>query len=211
MNLSGVINIIKEFWNERDADYCDNVFFIGGKQNELDRIQPLFEKALPLELIRYIKDVVPYKHMCFSNIGNDICLYGVTHLSNKVNGYSFNPLTGENIEDWNPNWFIIGDEGGDPIIVDLNLAEQNEQCSVYQAIHGCGEWNFREISSSISQFILCIACLHHALVGFDVGESIIDDEDELFLNNEIAEWLLPRIKEYDPVHYEDWVGIFKNS
>jgi hypothetical protein len=78
-------------------------------------------------------------------------------------------------------------------------------------MHGAGEWDFYEISSSISQFLLCTAYLHHALSGFDIDEPIIDEEDKLFLADEAAEWFFAKIKECDPLHYEDWASIFENS
>lgn len=182
MEFEKVVEEINRFWNKRDAAWNSyNPVFRGGEECELERIQGLFPKTFPLELRNYVKEVAPDKDFYFRTVGNDICIYNYKKLSNSIDGYSFNPVTGKKIDDWSSYWFLLGDEGGDPLIVDLSQAEDDtKKCPVLQAMHGEGKWNFREISSSISQFLLCAAYQHHALVGFDIDEPIIDKGNDLY-------------------------------
>lgn len=206
MEFSNVISEINKFF------IINQPKFLGGGDKEVERLEGLFKKSFPDELKEYIGTVLPEDNFYLSSIGNDICIYGFKQLSNIHEGYNYNPINGELIDSWDLNWFLVGDEGGDPIIVNLSLVNKDLQnCPVFQASHGEGEWNFHQISSSLPQFLLLATYIHYSMVGFDVDDPIIDEEDRFLLVDEVANWLLPRIKRCDPDFYKDWVGIFDNA
>ena len=206
MDFSNVINEISEFCKMNKPN------FSGGGEITVKKLEKQFQQIFPQELKEYISSVLPENSFSLSSVGNDICIYGYNQLSILQEGYNYNPITNEPIEGWNPDWFLIGDQGGDPIIVDLSVLDSNSnQCSVFQAIHGDEEWNFVQISSSIPQFLLIVTYMHHSMIGFDIDEVIVDEKHKFTLIDEVANWLFPRIKECDPDFYSEWVEIFDNA
>lgn len=108
----------------------------------------------------YIKSFAPSKDFFFDTVGNPMCVYGINNLKYKQDGYSYNPVKKEAIENWKKSFFIFADEGADPVIIDLNAIEDGIQ----KLIHGTGNWNNGEIvADTFGQFILCSAAQHHAL------------------------------------------------
>ena len=122
---------------------------------------------------------------------------------------NFNPVTNQPIEGWSGDWLLIGDEGGDPLIIDL--AHEGEAHPVLRAYHGAGTWDFGPIADSLAQFMLLLAARHHGLLMLDIDERIIDDEDGFNLGERAAQWLFPRVKTWAAEYYEDWVGAFDNA
>ncbi|PGU11145.1 hypothetical protein, partial [Bacillus thuringiensis] len=70
-------------------------------------------------------------------------------------GYSFDEegqsLVGNEEGDWKEGWIVIGIDSylGDPIFVDSN----DENCPVYTAMHGEGEWEKECIAERIEDII----------------------------------------------------------
>jgi hypothetical protein len=203
MTLNDSLNLISTFYKKD---------ILLGKSGDTDKALSLeMEKgiALPSELKDYIDNVAPLSGLYFDSVGNPIEIYSRTRLSWVMDGYNFNPVTKEPIHSWNGSWFIIADEGADPVIV--NLDEKTNHSSVYKAMHGAGAWDFHPIADSIGQFLVCSAAIDHALNGFDLEEVIIDDENGFNLANQPAEWLFPFIQRYAPKYYDEWVSVFDNG
>ncbi|AKR11802.1 hypothetical protein [Bacillus thuringiensis] len=70
-------------------------------------------------------------------------------------GYSFDEegqsLVGNEEGDWKEGWIVIGIDSylGDPIFVDSN----DEDCPVYTAMHGEGDWELECIAERIEDII----------------------------------------------------------
>ncbi|HSI49237.1 MAG TPA: SMI1/KNR4 family protein [Ideonella sp.] len=203
MNLNDALQEIRTFWAEPAFP------FRGGGRQRLAVIETEFERTFPLELRDYIATIISPGPFSFTAVGNPIDVYGYDDLLKRLEGYNYNPLTREELEEWSPEWFLIGDEGADPIIVELGGTGVSSP--VLQAMHGEGDWNFEIIASSLGQFILLTAARHHALHMLPFDQLIIDNENGFNLAGSAAEWLFPRVKRWAPEFYDSWVGAFDNA
>lgn len=204
MNFETVVDEIKSFWRGHPIP------FGGGGAPEVARVKSLFPQKFPDELEQYIGAMLPPTRMMFKTVGNPLEVYGYRELTSRLPGYSENAITGEPVESWNPGWLLIGDEGADPVMVDLNRVEENAPYfPVWQAWHGTGAWDFEPVADSLPQFLLLAAYQHHALTAF--GDVIIDDEQGLRLAERAAVWLFPRVKQAAPLYYTHWLKSFANA
>jgi hypothetical protein len=181
------------------------VFHASAGRVVIERIKKEFETPLSEELIEYIELTAPSEDVDFETVGNPMTIYSFSRLGSTQDGFNFNSVKNEKIEDWNPDWFLIADEGADPVIIDLSKKEMK----VMQASHGMGEWDFHPIADSIGQFLLCQAAIHYAMTNWG-ADSIIDDEDGFNLAPEPAVWLFPKMKEWAGEYYSDWCSVFDN-
>lgn len=199
MKIDEAISLINEFWTG------DLPFIRMDSSAEKERIQSQFITQFPAMLAEYIETFVPSKDVCFETVGNPMTIYCCENLGIQQDGYSYDPVSEKNIQDWDRNWFLFADEGGDPVIIDLSKGDG----VVFTAMHGCGEWEFDAVADSIGQFLLCHAALHHALY-FWGPDCIIDGEDGFNLAQEPSQWLFPRMKEWAGSYNEDWCSVFDN-
>jgi hypothetical protein len=165
--------------------------WIGGGASQVERLAQEFSCALPAELSEYIRDFVPIRHFEFQQLGNPIVLYGLEEdqrLGFEQPGYTKHGLTGEPLEGWMSAWFLLADQGGDPIAVDLSRGDTQ----VLQAMHGASAWKFRPIADTIGQFVLCAAALHHTMVKW--WDQLVDDGQGFRLPPDAASWYLPRMR-----------------
>jgi hypothetical protein len=65
--------------------------------------------------------------------------------------YRWDGLTGEPIEDWNDDWLVVADQGGDPFIFARTSGV------VLHAYHGEGEWDAGEIFPDLNTMVACLA------------------------------------------------------
>lgn len=108
---------------------------------------------------------------------------------------------------------LIGDEGADPIIIDLSAAQNaSGNCQVLQAMHGAGDWDFAPIADSLPQFLLLLSAQEHtwATYGND-DDMIIDDEKGFNLSPLPAAWLFPFMHKYAGEYYSEWTRGFDNA
>jgi hypothetical protein len=68
-------------------------------------------------------------------------------------GYRWNGLSGEPIADWNDNWLVVADEGGDPFIFERSSGV------VLHAFHGEGKWDASEMFPDLKTMAACLAQL----------------------------------------------------
>ncbi len=171
------------------------------------RLAAEFDRAFPAELVMYLDAVAPAQEVAFDTVGNPLCLYGLDRLGRRQPGYSWNPVTNAPIEDWPAGFFLLGDEGADPVLLDLDRPE----LGIQKMWHGAGNWKTGEtVADTLGQLLLCAAALHHALTAF--GEDvIIDDERGFNLAPRAAAWLFPRMKTWAGPHYGAWCAVFDNA
>lgn len=83
-------------------------------------------------------------------------------------GYRWNGLSGEPIEDWNDDWRVVADEGGDPFIFDRTSGV------VLHAYHGEGEWDAGEMFRDLNTMAACLAQIG-AIVS-EAGNAYMEDD-----------------------------------
>jgi hypothetical protein len=207
MTFDEALAEIRTFWpDERQP-------FAAGDPEEVVRLEREFGRALPIELAEYVARYAPSERLSLETVGNPIDLYAARELARRVEGFNWNPLTRSRIDGWSETWFLLGDEGADPIIVDL--ADPNAglgRCPVLEAPHGEGDWRFAEAAPSIPEFLVLATAQHHALTGFGARfDAIIDDENGFNLNDAAAAWYFPLIRRVAPVAWRDWLYVFDNA
>lgn len=199
MEIKRAIEIIEKFSITKKALPINN------NDQELIRISQEFNN-ISADLKDYIQYYAPQKDIFYETGSNPLKLYGLKNLTRKQDGYNYNPVTKKNIENWNKDWFLIADEGADPIIIDLN----SNKDEIIKLMHGVGNWECGVvIADSIGQFILCATALDFALTNFE-DEAIIDDGNSFCLAKNASEWYFKNMKEWAREYYEEWCSIFDN-
>ncbi|MBB5638148.1 hypothetical protein HDE68_004074 [Pedobacter cryoconitis] len=203
MTIKEAIQEIRKFWNTEEEP-----FLFGESDNSahIDRIEKEFGVTLPEELRNYIANYAPAEGFYFVSVGNPLYIYGVDNLKYKQDGYNYNSLTKSDIEDWNRNSFIFGDEGADPLIVNL----ENIETGIERLEHGAGSWDYGDkLADNFARFLLCAAAQHHALTNFE-EDPIIDDENGFNLTEDAAKWYFPKMKNWAGEYYEVWCAPLDN-
>lgn len=204
--LEQALGLIKSFASQELANALTGTT---GGASKLSQLEAEGSITFPAELRAYLTSVAPSKALYFTMVGNPIELWPLERISWHLPGYNFNPVENQPIEDWDANWFLIADEGADPIIV--NLSEQGEFSPVYRAMHGAGRWDFEPIADSIGQFLLSASAMHHALDEMDIDEPFEDDDLGFNLCQEVADWLFPYIRQHAADYEDEWISVFDNA
>ncbi len=174
MDFEQVHSEVRLFWVE------ERYPFEGGGESRLSTLQADYGGSFPRDLQTYIGHFLSPDRFLFESVGNAIDVYGFDDLSRRLDGYNYNPLTNEDLDDWSDSWFLLADEGADPIIIDL--VEGRGTPRVLQALHGQGSWDFDVLAFSLPQFALLVAARHYALQMVGPAELIADDERGFNLN-----------------------------
>jgi SMI1 / KNR4 family (SUKH-1) len=83
---------------------------------------------------------------------NGLQLFGASELIEAQDGYSFNPIERQPIEDWPAHLVVIASHGGDPYVLDLSKSD-GEDAPVDTAEHGAGVWKFHRVADSFCAFM----------------------------------------------------------
>ena len=200
MTLETAFAEIQQFWPT-------GLPFAFGRGRAATRLSAEFGHAFPPDLVTYLDTVAPAEDVEFATIGNPLLLYGLARLGPQQPGYSFNPVTQRPLLDWNPAFFLLADEGADPVVLDLG----QPAAGLRKLLHGAGSWEEGDlVADTLGQFLLCSAARHHALHAFE-DEPIIDDTHGFRLAPQAAAWLFPRLKTWAGAHYAAWCADFDNS
>jgi hypothetical protein len=206
MTFEQAAQLVRSFWPGRALPFGP------GDPGGVGRLEQEFGRALPDELRDYIGAHAPARDRELQTVGNPIALYATRRLAARVDGYNWNPVTNRAIEDWAKGWFLIGDEGLDPIVVDLDRTERDEPCAVLTAPHGQGVWDFAEWAPSIPVYLVLAAAQHHALTGIVKRvDAIVDDERGFNLSTPAARWYFPFVRSVAPKFYDRWAMVFDNA
>lgn len=120
------------------------------------RPQPLADWTgtfvLPPAVEQFYREVGP-TNITIEAHGNPYFLPCLADLWKFQAGYRWNGLSGEPIEDWNDDWLVVADEGGDPFIFDRSSG------AVLYAYHGEGEWDAGEMFPDLNTMAACLAQL----------------------------------------------------
>jgi hypothetical protein len=107
---------------------------------------------IPAAIEQFYRDVGP-ADIRIVGYGNPYFLPRLASLWTFQAGYRWNGLSGEPIEDWNDDWLVVADEGGDPFIFSRSSGV------VLHAYHGEGIWDASEMFSDINMMAACLAQL----------------------------------------------------
>lgn len=178
-----------------------------GRGQAAGRLTDEFKQALPAELVTYLDVIAPVQDVYFDTVGNPLRLYGLESLGARQPGYNWNPQQQVPIAGWNPAFFLLADEGADPIVLDLS----QPAAGWYKLWHGAGSWQAGEaVADTLGQLLLCSAALHHALNAFE-EEPIVDDARGFNLAPQAAAWLFPQMKQWAGPYYAAWCSGFDNA
>ncbi len=120
------------------------------------RAQPISDWGgtfeLPLEVAAFYAQVGPYD-ITIEGYGNPYFLPRLAKLWDFQKGYRWHGFTGERLKDWDENWLVVADEGGDPFIFDRDSRK------VLFALHGTGVWKPETWFPSLPTMAACLAIL----------------------------------------------------
>jgi hypothetical protein len=108
--------------------------------------------AVPPVVERFYHEVGPF-NVTIEAYGNPYFLPSLSKLWKFQAGYRWSGLSGEPIEDWDDNWLVVADEGGDPFILERSSGV------VLHAYHGEGVWDASEMFPDLNTMAACLAQL----------------------------------------------------
>jgi hypothetical protein len=100
--------------------------------------------------------------------GNPFYLPCLADLRQFQAGYRWNGLTGERIEDWNDDWLVVADEGGDPFIFARSSGV------ILHAYHGEGEWDAGEMFTDLNTMAACLSQL--GVIASEAGNEFLAED-----------------------------------
>lgn len=122
---------------------------------------------LPAEIVEYLTTAVPLHDAVLRTEGNPVRLWGIRGLGRRQDGYTYNPILREEINDWDRNLLVIADEGADPYVVPLSGGE-DAPLQVLMAPHGAGVWRFEPVCR-LANFLVLVAAKHREMEMGDAG------------------------------------------
>ncbi|MCX2743794.1 SMI1/KNR4 family protein [Mangrovivirga sp. M17] len=106
---------------------------------------------LPTGYLEFLKKYSPLNvYIDNDNFFQGLNLYGANDLIKRQEGYSYNPIKDEIINDWPNNFVVIAESGADPYCIDIS----DSQGAIYTSMHGTGEWEFEKFSESFEDFLV---------------------------------------------------------
>lgn len=108
---------------------------------------------LPKKYLNFLIDNEKGKYIEDHELITGLHIYGASELLEGQKGYSFNPVTNEIINSWTKNYIVIGDDGGNPYVLDLSKSNGNDAPVLY-AIRGLGSWDFKMFKHSFSALLV---------------------------------------------------------
>jgi hypothetical protein len=139
---------------------------------------------LPESVVKFYEEVGPWGETHFETVGpaglsvnaggNPVCIPPLHKLWSLQAGYRWNANTNEKLAEWNDEWLLIAESGGDPFILD----SRNGQVSF--ALHGAGVWKTRPIATTLETAFGSVATVANAMA--ELGETAFDETFELTPN-----------------------------
>jgi hypothetical protein len=143
----------KKLEKDRGADLADPSNWL--VQARVEDIASISEKwvNLPKDYLYFIKNFSPLNVTIYSNKFVDyLSLYGASDLILHQEGYAYDPIHKKILTDWPEEYVVIGDDGANPFVLDLNQSDGRDT-AVYFAYHGEGDWDFKLHSKSFKAFL----------------------------------------------------------
>ncbi len=143
---------------------------------------------LPEELIKFYQVADPTS-VKIPTLDGEVTLYPVRSLISKQKGFRWHPKTGRKLPEWNEHWLVIGDEDGDPFIIDTRLKRPPH--AVYRDYLDTDQWSPARVGDSLPQFLDLLRVWVDIIVG-DCSLKITDKDDQLLPSVEAK--LSPRVE-----------------
>lgn len=146
--------LAKKRANRQDLADPTNLLTIAS-QEDVRRIKERWK--LPSLYLDFLTRFSPVKVTIESRrFYNHFQLFGAGELIEAQDGYSFNPVEKQPIEDWPAHLVVIASHGGDPFVLDLSKSDGND-APVDTAEHGVGVWEFSRVADSVCDFLELLA------------------------------------------------------
>jgi hypothetical protein len=139
---------------------------------------------IPSAVERFYREVGP-ANVTIRAHGNPYFLPCLTDLWKFQAGYRWNGLGGEPIADWNDDWLVVADQGGDPFIF------ERPSGVVLHAFIGEGKWDAGEMFPDLNTMAACLAQIG-AIVA-EAGNAYM--EDDCSIRPEYCKLAAGRLKE----------------
>jgi hypothetical protein len=110
------------------------------------------EFPLPPQLAKFYVDIGPVD-VSIQAYGNPFFLPALSRLWQFQAGYRWDSITNKRIKDWDDDWLVVGDQGGDPLIFLRTSGE------VLFAMHGTGTWEPESLFENVNIMTACLATL----------------------------------------------------
>lgn len=110
------------------------------------------EFPLPEAVTEYFAELGPVD-VWIRGYGNPYFLPSLSKLWAHQTGYRTDGFTGERIHDWDDDWLVIADEGGDPFIF------SRSEGTILHAYHGEGVWEPEQMFNSLIEFVTTLAIM----------------------------------------------------
>jgi len=115
----------------------------------------------------FYRDVGP-ADVTIESYGNPFFLPRLAGLWQFQAGYRWNGLSQAPIEDWNDDWLVVADEGGDPFILSRGSGK------VLHDTHGKGVWDPWDMFPDITTMAACLAMLGKIVAS--AGDTFTDED-----------------------------------
>jgi len=142
---------------------------------------------IPLAVEQFFWEVGPV-NITIKAHGNPYFLPCLADLWRFQAGYRWNGLSGEPIEDWNDDWLVVADEGGDPFIF------ERTSTVVLHAYHGQGVWDAGEIFPDLNTMAACLA---------QIG-AIVSEAGDRYLSEDRS--IRPDFRELASARFQELLG-----
>lgn len=180
--------------------------FAFGRGRAAAQLSAEFGHPFPPALVTHLDTVAPAEDVELATVGNPSQLYGLARLGPQQPGYSCNYVTQTPLPDC-PPFFLLADEGADPVVLDLG----QPAAGIQKLLHGAGSWAEGDpVADTLGQFWLGSAARHHTLHAFET-EPISADAQGFRLAPPVAAWLFPRLKTWAGAYYAAWCADFDNA
>lgn len=136
------------------------------------------KRALPTPLQEFYQQVGPLGTTYHETVGpvgctltvggNPVCIPPLRKLESLQAGYAWSKSPDDTLDDWNPNWLVIAEQGGDPFMYDQTTGQ------VLFAFHGAGVWAPAVFAHDLYTAIGAIACVATSYCELDDNQ--FDDE-----------------------------------
>ena|ERR1051326_8524122 len=125
------------------------------------------EYPLPSAVAEYYSNLGPVD-VWLESYGNPYSLPSLSRLWSHQVGYRTHGNTGERLPDWEDDWLVIADQGGDPFIFSRTTSR------ILHAYHGEGVWEPDQIFESLPEMATSLAILGE-IVG-SAGREFTDED-----------------------------------
>lgn len=138
--------LLKKREKKQDLAHPSN-WLIKAEQTELEKISKKW--SLPKGYVDFLEKASPCNADFKMKGYGTVQVYGAYNLIKGQAGYSYNPVTNQEIQDWNSNYVVIANQFGNPFCIDITQKDS----PVYFAYHGMGVWEFSEEFKTFHDFL----------------------------------------------------------